>query len=99
MVSKSLKAQAEKLLAVGTGDAAREAVALLLQDDSDGGVGRADAGELLSRGLAEVIRRPHEALGIVVGASEGEVRRAFRKQVNRTHTLKPTFFVLRCAEC
>jgi hypothetical protein len=87
-VSDQTKAAAEALLRKGTGDAAREAVALLLQDTTatkGGGVGGADAGQLLSQGLAEVIRRPHEALGVAVGSSEGEVRRAFRKQALKYH--------------
>lgn len=79
-VSEKTRSSAEKLLRKGTGDAAREAVALLLQDNS-GGVGGTDAGKLLSQGLAEVIKRPHEALGCPVGSTEAEVRRAFRKQV------------------
>lgn len=87
-VSNRTKASAEVLLRKGTGDAAREAVALLLQDTiaaKGGGVGGVDAGKLLSQGLAEVVRRPHEALGVAVGSSEADVRRAFRKQALKYH--------------
>lgn len=87
-VSSRTKASAEALLRKGTGDAAREAVALLLQDTiaaKGGGVGGVDAGKLLSQGLAEVVRRPHEALGVAAGSSEADVRRAFRKQALKYH--------------
>lgn len=52
-VSDETRDVAERLLRKGTGDAAREAVAILLSDES-GGVGGTDAGGLLSHGLAEV---------------------------------------------
>ena len=88
-VSAATKAQAQSLLAKGTGDAAVQAVALLLQDTSAGNNGSnaagVDAGSLLQQGLTNVTRRPHEALGLAPTASEGEVRRAFRKQALRYH--------------
>ena len=83
-VSDKTRRAAEQLLRKGTGDSARDAVAMLLMDDG-GGVGGTDCGALLSKGLAEVIKRPHEALGVAAGASEGDVRKAFRKQALRYH--------------
>lgn len=79
-VNRATKEAAESLLNSGTGDGAREAVAMLLLA-KDQGTGGFDCGSILSQGLAVVIKRPHEALGVAVGASEGEVRRSFRKQV------------------
>jgi len=83
-VSRSTRNQAEQLLRSGTGDGAREAVALLLHA-KDSGTGGCDCGSLLSQGLSVVIKRPHEALGVEIGSSEGEVRRAFRKQALKFH--------------
>ena len=88
-VSTDAHRKAQQLLASGGGQNTREAVESLLKADQ--GVspasprGLVDAGVLLKRGLAELTNKPHEALGVPIGAQTTDVKKAFRKMALKYH--------------
>lgn len=88
-VSTDAHRKAQQLLASGGGQNTREAVESLLKADQ--GVsptsprGLVDAGGLLKKGLAELTSKPHEALGVPIGAQTTDVKKAFRKMALKYH--------------
>lgn len=88
-VSTDAHRKAQQLLASGGGANTREAVENLLKADQ--GVaptsprGLVDAGALLKKGLAELTNKPHEALGVPIGAQTTDVKKAFRKMALKYH--------------
>ena len=88
-VNTDVHRKAQQLLASGGGSNTREAVESLLKGDKGvqpaSPAGLVDAGALLKRGLGELTSKPHEALGVPIGAQTVDVKKAFRKMALKYH--------------
>eukprot|EP01036_Dinobryon_divergens_P001523 gene1523-1987_t len=91
-VSNDIYKRADILIKGKSNGSIKDAVELLLLNDlCFGGIeliegpGRVDAGELLQRGLTALANAPHEALGVTIGASTQEIRKAYKKMALKYH--------------
>ena len=89
-VPNDIATKAELMINSSSGETVREGVELLLSNDlSVGGIvltpapGRIDAGTILAKGLANIAKYPHQALGVPIGAQTMEIKKAYKKMALR----------------
>mmetsp|Transcript_12214 Transcript_12214/g.18472 ORF Transcript_12214/g.18472 Transcript_12214/m.18472 type:complete len:714 (+) Transcript_12214:205-2346(+) len=107
-VLKSISSRAQILVKEGTSQSLRDAIELLLKNDTsvDMDISKRpdaiDCGALLHNSLIKLASSPYGALGVSVSANSDEIRRAYKKMALKYHPDKnpsttPLFQVIQCA--